>query len=65
MSLDGVVEGAPCLSPARVEAPALVAFAEEDVDEDAVAAADVDEAGEDWYRVCSSYIRLPFSNMEP
>lgn len=39
-------ECGPCLSLTGVEAPALVAFAEEDINEDAVAAADVHEAWE-------------------
>ena len=46
MLLDGGGECGPCFSLTDIEAPALVAFAEEDVNEDTVAAADVDEAWE-------------------
>lgn len=47
MLLDGVVESGPCFSATGVKAPALVAFAEKDINQDTVAAADVNEAGKD------------------
>ena len=46
MLLDVGGECGPCFSLTGIEAPALIAFAQEDVNEDAIAAADVDEAWE-------------------
>ena len=46
MLLDGGGECGPCFPLTGIEAPAWVAFPEEYVNEDAVAAADVNEAWE-------------------
>ena len=40
-------EDIPCLSASCIKAPAMIAFFEEDVDQDAVAACNVDETWED------------------